>query len=364
MSTLGKTLSTQLPPGMTVAPPKDESDLATRTQGWKDYLGDPQVQAALLQMGTMLMQPMPITQTDAGALGQAVQGGAAAAGRTQTAMEAEQQRQFENVQKQEATAQRGRQVTVQEQGLKLEQQKLPLEQRRVAAQEAQVATQKQQVEFETSPEQLAIKQQQARAQSQQAAASMQQAQASMMNARTEQERSAAYREYQLAAAALAAANAEEAQARAGLINARTKAGIFDTTGKNPNEIIAQFYVKARDAWLNDPNNFGREFTEADRARLTQEAIDSYAQISGATGPMAAGMGGMPVPTTPQAAQPGLGGGGAVPSAGIPPELKQSLTAQGLTPLENAPVVRTIRGVTGNSLKVQDSNGNVSYIRVP
>lgn len=53
-------------------------------KSWMDYFNHPATQAALLQAGTMLMQPIGIGQTVAGHIGQALQGGAMAAGRVAT----------------------------------------------------------------------------------------------------------------------------------------------------------------------------------------------------------------------------------------------------------------------------------------
>lgn len=53
-------------------------------KSWMDYFNHPATQAALLQAGTMLMQPIGIGQNVAGHIGQALQGGAMAAGRVAT----------------------------------------------------------------------------------------------------------------------------------------------------------------------------------------------------------------------------------------------------------------------------------------
>lgn len=50
-------------------------------QGWTDFLGSPQVQAGMIQMGVQLLQPVAPGQTGAGAFGQALGAGAEAAGR-------------------------------------------------------------------------------------------------------------------------------------------------------------------------------------------------------------------------------------------------------------------------------------------
>lgn len=97
---LGTILSQSTPEtavaGLQVSPPADDQEREQRVQGWKAFLQDPQVKAALLQFGIQALQPVPIGQTTLGHIAGAIGAGGEAAQRVQTAQEAEQQQQLDN----------------------------------------------------------------------------------------------------------------------------------------------------------------------------------------------------------------------------------------------------------------------------
>ncbi len=79
--------------GIIEGPPRDENERAQRKQGWMEMFQKPEVQAALMQFGANVTQPLMPGQSQAGHFSSALASGAGAAGRARQLQQAEETQQ-------------------------------------------------------------------------------------------------------------------------------------------------------------------------------------------------------------------------------------------------------------------------------